>query len=48
MDGIETASTRASPEDVKEPVKSEEGESVLYPTLRGVDEDGDAKMPGDE
>jgi hypothetical protein len=28
--------------------KSEEAASVLYPTLRGVDEDGDAKMPGDE
>jgi hypothetical protein len=48
MDGIETASTRASPEHGKEPAKSEEGTAVLYPTLRAVDEDGDAKMPGDE
>jgi hypothetical protein len=48
MDGIETASSRHSPEHAKEVAKSEEAASVLYPTLRGVDEDGDAKMPGDE
>jgi hypothetical protein len=48
MDGVETASTRDSPEHAKEVAKSEEAASVLYPTLRGVDEDGDAKMPGDE
>ncbi|KAJ5577586.1 uncharacterized protein N7459_006550 [Penicillium hispanicum] len=50
MEGIETASTRASPDHAKEePSKPEgEGEAVLYPTLRGLDEDGDAKMPGDE
>lgn len=48
MDGIETASMRASPEHGKEPAKSEEGAAVLYPTLRAVDEDGDSKMPGDE
>ncbi|KAJ5174522.1 uncharacterized protein N7482_000399 [Penicillium canariense] len=48
MDGIETANTRVSPEHAKEPTKTEESEAVLYPTLRGLDEDGDAKMPGDE
>lgn len=50
MEGIETASARASasPEHAKEQEPSKiEGEAVLYPTLRGVDEDGDAKMPGD-
>jgi hypothetical protein len=48
MDGIETASTRAFPEHGKESPKSEASAAVLYPTLRGVDEDGDAKMPVDE
>jgi len=47
MDGIETPSTQASPEHAKES-KSEKAAAVLYPTLRGVDEDGDSKMPGDE
>lgn len=49
MDGVETASTRASPDHGnEEPAPSKpEGEAVLYPTLRGLDEDGDAKMPGD-
>lgn len=52
MEGVETASRAfASPEQSEEPTKQEptkqEPEAVLYPTLRGVDEDGDAKMPGD-
>ncbi|KAJ5103424.1 hypothetical protein N7532_003953 [Penicillium argentinense] len=47
MEGVETVSTRASPEQQSEAPKSE-GEVVLYPTLRGLDEDGDSKMPGDE
>ncbi|KAJ5132466.1 hypothetical protein N7448_006624 [Penicillium atrosanguineum] len=42
MEGVETSRVSASPEQTKE-----EPEAVLYPTLRGVDEDGDAKMPGD-
>lgn len=47
MEGVETASRAyASPEQSEEPTK-QEPEAVLYPTLRGVDEDGDAKMPGD-
>lgn len=45
MEGVETAS-RASPEHSREASKPE-SEAVLYPTLRGVDEDGDASMPGD-
>ncbi|KAJ5235004.1 uncharacterized protein N7469_004172 [Penicillium citrinum] len=48
MEGVETASTRQSPVvDKEEPTKSE-GEAVLYPTLRGLDEDGDDKMPGND
>ncbi|KAJ5728459.1 hypothetical protein N7493_004789 [Penicillium malachiteum] len=56
MEGIETASargssSRASPESSHEDIilKSDPiTESVSYPTLRGLDDDGDAKMPGDE
>lgn len=48
MEGVETASTRQSPVvDKEQPTKSE-GEAVLYPTLRGLDEDGDDKMPGND
>ncbi|KAJ5625844.1 hypothetical protein N7510_002153 [Penicillium lagena] len=45
----EAASARASPtpEKMEEPSKPI-GDAILYPTLRGVDEDGDAKMPGDD
>ena len=42
MEGVETSRVSASPEQTKV-----EPEAVLYPTLRGMDEDGDAKMPGD-
>ncbi|KAJ5750300.1 Zinc finger C2H2 [Penicillium manginii] len=45
MEGIETASTRASPVVAKEEPTKSEAEPVSYPTLRGLDEDGDAKMP---
>ncbi|KAJ6093214.1 hypothetical protein N7486_008503 [Penicillium sp. IBT 16267x] len=49
MEGIEIASTRASSEPAKEePTKTEPVETVSYPTLRGLDEDGDAKMPGSD
>ncbi|KAJ6011293.1 hypothetical protein N7451_002705 [Penicillium sp. IBT 35674x] len=49
MEGIEIASARASSEPAKEePTKTEPVETVSYPTLRGLDEDGDAKMPGDD
>jgi hypothetical protein len=47
MEGIEIASARASSEPAKEETKTEPVETVSYPTLRGLDEDGDAKMPGD-
>ncbi|KAJ5155810.1 hypothetical protein N7492_008613 [Penicillium capsulatum] len=46
MEGIETASTRVSPAAKEVPSKSE-AEPVLYPTLRGLDGDGDSKMPAD-
>ncbi|KAL4916320.1 hypothetical protein BDW62DRAFT_107446 [Aspergillus aurantiobrunneus] len=42
MEGMETASLPRSPRTV--PIKND-GESVMYPTLRGLDEDGDSKMP---
>ena len=45
MEGVETAS-RAASEQPKEEPKAES--AVFYPTLRGLDEDGDSKMPGDE
>ncbi|KAJ5643857.1 uncharacterized protein N7484_006364 [Penicillium longicatenatum] len=48
MEGIEIASARASSEPAKEETKTEPVETVSYPTLRGLDEDGDAKMPGDD
>lgn len=45
----EAASARASPTPEKMEESSKPiGEAVFYPTLRGVDEDGDAKMPGDD
>jgi hypothetical protein len=48
MEGVETASrVSVSPEQHKEEPTKHEPEAVLYPTLRGMDEDGDAKMPGD-
>jgi hypothetical protein len=48
MEGVETASTRASPAVAKEEPTKSEAEPVSYPTLRGLDEDGDAKMPSEE
>ncbi|KAJ5723356.1 hypothetical protein N7488_001391 [Penicillium malachiteum] len=55
MEGIETESTRgssarASPESSEDIILKSDPitESVSYPTLRGLDDDGDAKMPGDE
>jgi len=48
MEGVETASrASASPEQAKQEPTQQQPEAVLYPTLRGLDEDGDAKMPGD-
>ncbi|KAJ6115514.1 hypothetical protein N7523_005931 [Penicillium sp. IBT 18751x] len=47
MEGVETSRVSASPEQPKEEPAKQEPEAVLYPTLRGMDEDGDAKMPGD-
>lgn len=42
---IEAATARTSPERIREdPRKTEAGEPVLYPTLRGVDADGEAKL----
>ncbi|PWY64616.1 pH-response transcription factor pacC/RIM101 [Aspergillus eucalypticola CBS 122712] len=42
MEGVETE----APSKAEEPaVKPETGDVVMYPTLRGVDEDGDSKMP---
>lgn len=46
MQEVEITS-RASPEDSREEASKSGGEAVLYPTLRGLDEDGDAKIPGD-
>lgn len=46
MQEVEITS-RASPEHSREEASESEGEEFLYPTLRGLDEDGDAKMPGD-
>ncbi|KAE8144793.1 pH-response transcription factor pacC/RIM101 [Aspergillus avenaceus] len=45
MEGVETESAQPDkPED--SPMKTETGgDAVMYPTLRGVDEDGDSKMP---
>ncbi|KAJ5668736.1 hypothetical protein N7462_009806 [Penicillium macrosclerotiorum] len=48
MEGIETASQQASPAHMSPPTQYESSEAVFYPTLRGLDDDGDAKMPGDE
>ncbi|KAJ5092750.1 hypothetical protein N7456_008611 [Penicillium angulare] len=52
MEGIEIGSARAhsEQEEIKEETpKSEPAtEAISYPTLRGLDEDGDAKMPGDD
>jgi hypothetical protein len=45
MEGIQTAS-RATSEQPREEAKAES--AVFYPTLRGLDEDGDSKMPGDD
>jgi hypothetical protein len=45
MEGVETASRAASEQPKDEPAKAES--AVFYPTLRGLDEDGDSKMPGD-
>ncbi|KAL3435819.1 hypothetical protein BDV09DRAFT_66292 [Aspergillus tetrazonus] len=46
MEGIERDSLPRSPRTV--PIKTDGGsaeDSVMYPTLRGLDEDGDSKMP---
>lgn len=48
MEGIEISSARASSEPAKEEPKEESTETISYPTLRGLDEDGDAQMPGDD
>lgn len=42
MEGVEIGSLPRSPGTV--PMKSD-GDNVMYPTLRGLDEDGDSKMP---
>ncbi|KAL4785653.1 hypothetical protein BJX76DRAFT_164298 [Aspergillus varians] len=42
MEGVETSSLPRSPRTV--PMKTD-ADSVMYPTLRGLDEDGDSKMP---
>ncbi|CAG8177274.1 unnamed protein product [Penicillium salamii] len=44
MEGVETASRAAS----EQPKEDSKESAVFYPTLRGLDEDGDSKMPGDE
>ena len=46
MEGIESGSTRSSPEHPKEESLKREGEdeTILYPALRNIDEDGDASM----
>lgn len=48
MDGIESTHSHKADEPEKPVFKTDESATVLYPTLRGVDEDGDSKMPGDE
>ncbi|KAJ6118265.1 hypothetical protein N7471_013732 [Penicillium samsonianum] len=45
MEGVDTAGA-ASEQPKDEPTKVES--AVFYPTLRGLDEDGDSKMPGDD
>ncbi|CEL07174.1 Putative pH-response transcription factor pacC/RIM101 [Aspergillus calidoustus] len=46
MEGVETTSPLPRPERSHTPVlKSDGGDTVMYPTLRGLDEDGDSKMP---
>ncbi|KAL2813143.1 hypothetical protein BJX63DRAFT_232114 [Aspergillus granulosus] len=46
MEGVETTSPVLRSERPHTPIlKSDEGDNVLYPTLRGLDEDGDSKMP---
>lgn len=47
MEGIETASLRDSPAYKATSKAESEEDSVMYPTLRGMDDDGDAKMPSD-
>ncbi|KAJ5760886.1 hypothetical protein N7520_008042 [Penicillium odoratum] len=46
MEGIEISSARASSEPTKEEPKPEPTETISYPTLRGLDEDGDTQVPG--
>jgi hypothetical protein len=46
MEGIESASRAASEQPRDDVSKSES--AVFYPTLRGLDDDGDSKMPGDD
>ncbi|KAL4926234.1 putative C2H2 transcription factor PacC [Aspergillus undulatus] len=43
MEGVETSSLPRSPRTV--PMKTDSESNVMYPTLRGLDEDGDSKMP---
>ncbi|KAF9889103.1 hypothetical protein FE257_008080 [Aspergillus nanangensis] len=45
MEGVETEPRPAAV--VEEPVKAESsgGDAVMYPTLRGLEDDGDSKMP---
>jgi hypothetical protein len=47
MEGVETTSALPrSPRSQSSPVKSDVArDTVMYPTLRGLDEDGDSKMP---
>jgi hypothetical protein len=46
MEGVETTSPLPRPERSHTPIlKSDGGDTVMYPTLRGLDEDGDSKMP---
>jgi hypothetical protein len=46
MEGVETEPVARPAKSEEPPVKPETGgDTVMYPTLRGVDEDGDSKMP---
>ncbi|KAE8387793.1 pH-response transcription factor pacC/RIM101 [Aspergillus alliaceus] len=46
MEGVETEPLSRPAKSEGSPVKPETGgDAVMYPTLRGVDEDGDSKMP---
>ncbi|KAL3453696.1 hypothetical protein BJX65DRAFT_130060 [Aspergillus insuetus] len=46
MEGVETTSPLPRSERSHTPIlKTDGGDAVMYPTLRGLDEDGDSKMP---